>query len=251
MIRRIYQSRQSLPYSLHDSRICGMELNGDTLLLKFETGFMKKGSIIEQVDGNIEITKLDLDFCNVYLMEYSDVLCGNEGHFKGEKTSLVKFIGRTDIYMDVMEETYGDNQLKLSGYLSTKDSCQECLIVLYYSGDVWYQVYKKDTGMAKIILSADNDRSLYSVPAEVAGQIEDFCMEFGRWMHNSPHAGRYREQFEENGMLYTCVRYNEADFIEYLNCYAFPDQPSVLLEWVCKFDDEIPQKYEGIPSFNF
>lgn len=42
----IYQSRQPLPYSLHDSRICGMELNGDTLLLKFETGFMKKGSII-------------------------------------------------------------------------------------------------------------------------------------------------------------------------------------------------------------
>ena len=154
MIRRIYQSRQPLPYSLHDSRICSMELNGDTLLLKFENGFMKKGRIIEQVDGNIEITKIDLDFCYVYLMEYTDVLCGNEGHFDGEKTSLAKFIGQADIHMDVMEETYGDNQLKLSGYLSTNDGCQECLIELYYFGDVWYQVCKKDTGMAKMILRA-------------------------------------------------------------------------------------------------
>ena len=252
MIRRIYQSRmQPLPYTLHDSSICGMELHGDTLLLNFENGFMKTGSIIEQVDGSIEITKVDLDFCNVYLMEYVDVLCGNEGHFDGEKISLAKFLGQTDIHMDVMEETYGDNQLKLSGYLSKKDGCQECLVVLYYFGDIWYQVSKKDAGMAKIILSADSDRSLYSVPAEVAGQIEVVSMEFERWMSNSPDAEKYRVQLEENGMTYTCVQYNETDFIEYLNHYAFPDQPSVLVERVCKFDDEIPQKYAGIPSFNF
>lgn len=252
MIRRIYQSRlQPLPYSLHDSRICSIELHGDHLLLRFENGFMKTDSMMEQVDGNIEITKVDLDFCHIYLMEYTDVLCGNKGHFVGEKISLAKFIEKADIHIDVMEETYGDNQLKLSGYLSTKDGCQECLVTLYYFGDVWYQVYKKDIGMAKIILSADTDWSLYSVPAEVVEQIGAFSAEFDRWMRSSPHAGRYREQFEEDGMSYTCVRYNEADFIEYLNRYAFPEQPSVLLEWVCKFDDEIPQKYAGIPSYNF
>lgn len=66
------------------------------------------------------IPEMLLDFCYVYLMEYTDVLCGNEGHFDGEKTSLAKFIGQVDIHMDVMEETYGDNQLSCLAILVQK-----------------------------------------------------------------------------------------------------------------------------------
>lgn len=252
MIRRVYQRRlHPLPFSLHDSRICGIELKEDRLLLKFEYGFIKIGDTAKQTEGDVEITGIDLDSSSVYLMEYTDVLCGNEGHFKGEKVSLEKFISREEIHMDVMDEAYGDNQIKLSGYLSIGDIYQECMIEIYYLGDFWYRIEEKNSAMAELILSADGDLSLYSVPEAVVKNIEMFSMEFDRWMRSSPYGERYREELVEDGMSYTCVQYDETDFIQYLNQYVFPEQPSALLEWVCRFDDEIPKKYEGIPWKNF
>ena len=73
-----------------------------------------------------------------------------------------------------------------------------------------------------VILSADGDSVVYSVPDEVADNLEEFCIEFAdTWLHTSPEAKKYRSSMG--------VCYNQSDFIEYLNKYLFPNQQSVLV----------------------
>ena len=100
--------------------------------------------------------------------------------------------------------------------------------------------------MKCVLLSADGDRMVYAVPDIVAENLEQYCMEFcTKWLWESPDAAKYRL----NGVL--C--YHEGDFIEYLNRWVFPEEPSVLVEnlgWI-DFDQALPEKYRGCPEFNF
>ena len=43
--------------------------------------------------------------------------------------------------------------------------------------------------MKSIILSADGDRVVYSVPDVVAENLDQYCIEFcDKWLHTSPYA---------------------------------------------------------------
>ena len=90
--------------------------------------------------------------------------------------------------------------------------------------------------MKHVVISADGDRKVYSVPDVVAENLRAYCMEFcTKWLRTSPHAGKYRR----SGVF--C--YNEDDFIEYLNTWVFPDQKSTLvanLGWI-DFREKLPQ----------
>ena len=45
--------------------------------------------------------------------------------------------------------------------------------------------------MKNVILSADGDRMVWSVPDVVAANLEEYCMEFCcRWLRESPDAAR-------------------------------------------------------------
>lgn len=71
--------------------------------------------------------------------------------------------------------------------------------------------------MKEVILSADGDSIVYSVPDEVANDLRKYCIEFcDKWMKKSPHAKCFRTK---QGYCY-----NEADFIDYLNKFVFPEQ---------------------------
>lgn len=100
--------------------------------------------------------------------------------------------------------------------------------------------------MKYVLLSADNNPSVYSVPNEVADNLRKYCIDFcGKWLHESPHAKKYRI---DGGICY-----DETDFIEYLNKWIFPKIPSVFietLEWIDS-KEEIPEKYKGCEWFNF
>lgn len=102
--------------------------------------------------------------------------------------------------------------------------------------------------MKEIILSADSEAILYSVPDVVADELEECCMEFcGNWLWESPHAYQYRKN--DNGMAYVC--YNEQDFIDYLNKWIFPNEQSTLVRRLgCNIED-LPKEYEEYPQFNF
>lgn len=100
--------------------------------------------------------------------------------------------------------------------------------------------------MKYVLLSADNNPSVYSVPNIVAENLRKYCIDFcDKWLHRSPHAKKYRRG---GG-----VCFNETDFIEYLNTWIFPDEKSVLIEtlgWI-ESKEDIPQKYKECEWFNF
>ncbi len=99
--------------------------------------------------------------------------------------------------------------------------------------------------MKHIILSADGERKVYLVPDKVADNLESYCMEFCDWLYTSPSAKKYRIN---KGVCYT-----EEDFIDYLNQYIFPEQPSKFIKslgWI-EFDSPLPEPYKDCPQFNF
>ena len=98
--------------------------------------------------------------------------------------------------------------------------------------------------MKPVVLSADGDRQVYLVPDTVAEHLTEYCMEFCcGWLWNSPHAAKYRQG--------PVVCYNEADFIEYLNRWVFPDEPSVLVDSLPWDSPELLGQYQNCPHFNF
>ena len=100
--------------------------------------------------------------------------------------------------------------------------------------------------MKEVIISADGDSIVYLVPNEVAANLRKYCIDFcDKWMKTSPHAKKYRI----NGGY--C--YNEADFIEYLNNYVFPEKKSVFVKnlgWT-NLGNNLPAEYKNHPYFNF
>lgn len=100
--------------------------------------------------------------------------------------------------------------------------------------------------MKNVVLSADGERKVYSVPDAVAEDLPGYCCEFClRWLRTSPHAEKYRT---EEGFCY-----DESSFIEYLNEWVFPEEPSVLVEnlgWL-DFNEPLPAPYTDCPDFNF
>ena len=103
--------------------------------------------------------------------------------------------------------------------------------------------------MKKVLLSADGEISVFSVPDEIADNLERYCGEFcRRWLHESPDAAKYRVKM--GGVTGVC--YNEKDFIEYLNQYIC-DEPSVLIKTLADVyvGDQLPEEYRGLPYFNF
>ena len=108
--------------------------------------------------------------------------------------------------------------------------------------------------MKYVLLSADSNPSVYSVPDIVCDELERFCLEFcNDWLHKSPDAASYREG--------DVVTYDESDFIKYLNMLVFPQERSELIEtldWSVIGDAingngelHLPDKYKGCKWFNF
>ncbi len=103
--------------------------------------------------------------------------------------------------------------------------------------------------MKNVLLSADSEISVFSVPDTVADDLEKYCLEFCcHWLHESPDAARFRVKM---GSL-TGVCYSEKDFIEYLNQYIC-DERSVLVETLANVyhENDVPREYIGLPHFNF
>ena len=103
--------------------------------------------------------------------------------------------------------------------------------------------------MKNVLLSADGQISVYSVPDAVADRLQEHGMEFCcNWLRHSPDAAKYR--IDRGSYVGLC--YTERDFIEYLNRYIC-EEPAVLVRtFPGIFDaDDLPEEYAGLPYFNF
>ena len=87
----VKQPAPDLPYSLHDAYILEVRLEGDTLRLVTQYGYVETTEPFGQVQGDVEITGVDWDSSHAYVMEYRGVLCGNRGPFTVRKMAVEDF----------------------------------------------------------------------------------------------------------------------------------------------------------------
>ncbi len=103
--------------------------------------------------------------------------------------------------------------------------------------------------MKNVLLSADGEISVYSVPDEIADNFRKYCMDFCTdWLCNSPDAKEYREIVDGE----VCLCYDAEDFIYYLNRYIC-DGKAAKTEVLNGVYDirKVPKQYKDLPYFCF
>ena len=102
--------------------------------------------------------------------------------------------------------------------------------------------------MKEVILSADNKAKIYLVTNKVANNLLDYCHDFAaNWIWKDPNGQKLLQCIE--GMKVAV--YNESHFINYLNEWIFPEEPSIFVKELDYYDYELPEEYKNYPQFNF
>lgn len=123
-------------YSLHDMRVGSFDIRKDRLTMHMSTGMIQTKAPGGQVDGWVEFHRVQWDFSYAYLLQYKG-LAGNTGSFRGEKLFLKEFLRRfPDPAYTILDETYGYEQTKYSGFLHTDEGIWECLLEICHAGEM-------------------------------------------------------------------------------------------------------------------
>lgn len=103
--------------------------------------------------------------------------------------------------------------------------------------------------MKYVLLSADGEISVFSVPDKVANNLQKYCLEFCcNWLYQSPEAAKFRVQMGDT----VGVCYDEKDFIDYLNQYICDEQSTLIATLTDVYGEEnLPKEYIGLPYFDF
>ena len=132
-MKRTIRENINPAYSLHDMNVIAFEVNGNDIVMRTQSGMVKTIPPFSQVDGYVEFHNVRWDFSFVYLLGVT----GNEGTFTGEKMLLKDFISKIAPFgFSVMDETYGYNTTKFSGFLSSNYGHYECFIDISHEGDM-------------------------------------------------------------------------------------------------------------------
>ena len=120
-------------YSLHDMNVISFEIKGNDMIMRTQSGMVKTTPVCIQTDGYVEFYDIRWDYSYVYLIDST----GNIGKFSGEKMFLKDFVSQmTSFGFSIMDETFGYNTTKFSGYLLSKRCHYECFIEIYHEGDM-------------------------------------------------------------------------------------------------------------------
>jgi len=249
-MKEIIRPQVNPPYALHDMNVVELVPGEDTLKLVTQSGMVKTTAPYGQVEGHVEWEGVDWDFSYAYLLEHT----GNTGTFGGEKLFLRDFIDRTKNFgFSVMDETFGFNRTKLSGYLSWERRVFECVLEIYHTGDMVYVDRQEYSGMAEVILSHDSTPVLVRVPAEVAADLEHLCWDFAaQWVWHGPENYKFLHPAPSGQLV---AIFDAGDFIDYLNRWLYPDVRSEVIREVPDADMDVhpafDEKYPWVPRFNF
>ncbi len=245
-MKRTVRNNINTPFSLHDMNVIALDIAGDDLILRTQGGMLKTTNPQVQIDGHIEFQNVQWDFSYAYLLDFA----GNVGTFTGEKMYLKDFIEKYNaLAFSVVDETYGYNMTKYSGYLTCGHRQYECSIEIYHEGDMEFVDETEYGGMTEVILSHDSEAVIYSVPAKVAADLDKYCWDFAaNWVWHGPENSRFLRSFggDQLGAVF-----GAADFIEYLNKWAFPDYESKAVRSLGCYACELPDEYKDYPKYNF
>lgn len=245
-MRETYWQPRRVPYSLHDMSVTALEISGEDLILRTDSGLVKTGAPCRQLEGHVRFPEVRWDRSFAYLMDGT----GNVGPFTGEKLLLKDFIARfAPMGFSVMDESYNLDSARYSGFLTSRRQFWNCVLEIEYRGVAVFVDETEYEGMAQVILSHDSEAVIYRVPAEVAANLDVFCWEFAaNWVWNGPENGKYLRKISEN--QYGAV-FGAPDFIDWLNRWEFPGQDSRAVKALGCYDDEIPREYSHLPKYNF
>ena len=113
--------------------VIAFDVGGDDIIMKTQSGMVETTSPYRQLDGFVEFHGVRWDFSYVYLLGVT----GNVGTFMGEKMFLKDFIDKNPIFgFCIMDETYGYNCTKYTGYLTMNRKFCECMVEIYHEGDM-------------------------------------------------------------------------------------------------------------------
>ncbi len=127
-------------YSLHDSRITSLELDGSgTLTVRFSNGITRTSPPYPTVPGHVVIEDAETSmFCPVYLLER----IGHAGAFEGETMLLPEFLEKYGDFESIQigSEYYGRNSLHWDGLLKMPggETLRVWTLDLYFEGDMIY-----------------------------------------------------------------------------------------------------------------
>ncbi|MBQ2751554.1 MAG: hypothetical protein IJF25_03185 [Oscillospiraceae bacterium] len=122
-------------YSLHDMNVISFDVAGNDIIMRTQSGMIKVTPPGSQPDGYVEFHNVRWDFSYVYLLGVT----GNIGTFTGEKMFLKDFLDRYKQFgFSIINETYGYNMTKYSGYLLSNRQHCECIIEIYHEGDMFF-----------------------------------------------------------------------------------------------------------------
>ena len=132
-MKRTVRNNISAPYTLHDMNVVAFEVAGNDLIVRTQSGMVETLAPYGQPDGYIEFHQVQWDFSYVYLLGVT----GNVGTFFGEKMYLKDFINNYKQFgFSIMDETYGYNMTKYSGYILSNGKHNECVIEIYHEGNM-------------------------------------------------------------------------------------------------------------------
>lgn len=141
MKRTIRENVVRLPYCLHDARVNKIKiklLDEDCAHVKFcfNEGYDIKDEDNSWVQGNILFKQVDLLFSRIYIMK---VKGRRHRRIKGREYSISQFCKKfKDVDMEIVDETYGFNKTRLTGYMYNKNHMKEFVIELSHEGDMIY-----------------------------------------------------------------------------------------------------------------
>jgi len=131
-MKKIIHNNINPPYSLHDMSITAFDVTNAKITMRSDTGMVNAAPPYTQVDGYVEFYDVQWDFSYVYLLSET----GNIGKFDGEKLFLKDFIERFPQFgFSIMDETFGYNTTKYSGFLLGNREHYECIVEIYHAGD--------------------------------------------------------------------------------------------------------------------
>jgi len=233
-------------YSLHDMNVIAFEVTGDNIILRTQSGLVKTTPTCGQFNGHVEFNDVKWDFSYAYLLDFA----GNEGTFSGNKMFLRDFISNNPMLgFTVIDETYGYNSTKYSGYITISGRHNECIIEIYHEGDMVFVDEREFGGMTEVILSHDSEAKIYLVPEEVAANLYEFCGDFAaNWVWHGSENAKFLHNMK-NGQIGAI--FGAEDFIDYLNRWVFPGKQSRLVKGLGCYAYEIPEEYKDYPKYNF
>ena len=132
-MKRTIRENINPAYSLHDMNVIAFEVNGNDIVMRTQSGMVKTTPPFSQVDGYVEFHNVRWNHSLIYLLGVT----GNESTFTGKKMFLKDFISNAVPFgFSVMDEAYGYNTTKFSGYLTFNREHHECFIDIYHEGDM-------------------------------------------------------------------------------------------------------------------